>query len=190
MTGTSDQPTPAADSRPAPVLRLIPPPSLDPPYDDEAAGQVPVIDGSLALAFPADAERVPLRLVPPAGGPPGDRGPAPAPLAALPSPRPLVARLAQAVVEVLAGVRSAAQLSSFATLEILHQLERATGRLSPRNAAAPARRPIVSSVRVCRPSHDVAEACAVFDTGSRHRAIAFRLEAVHGHWRCTELQLG
>ncbi len=51
----------------APRLRLLPPPASDPPYDDEALDRAPVVRGSLALAFPPDADGgMPLRLVPPA----------------------------------------------------------------------------------------------------------------------------
>jgi hypothetical protein len=142
------------------------------------------------LAFPPEPDQVPLRLVPPAGGPPGSRRLDGGVTATAPDPRPWVGRLTQALVEVLAGVRSAAQLSRFATLEILHELELATGRLNTRVGNAPARRPTVASVRVCQVSADVAEACAVFDTGARRRALALRLEAVEGHWRCTALQIG
>jgi hypothetical protein len=174
-------------------LRLMPPPAFDPPYDDELAGHAPMVDGSLALAFPPDPHRLPLRLVPPAGGSGASRfDPDADPVddVALPDPRPWAYRLAQALVEVLAGVRSAAQLSRYATLEILQDLERATGRLGVRVGNAPARRPTVASVHVCLPNSRVAEACAVIDTGARRRALALRLEGVDGRWRCTALQIG
>ena len=176
----------APTSAPArPTLRLLPAPRIDPPYDDETMAPPPV-DGTLALAFPTAPVLLPLRLVPPAE-PADDVDDADIPP---PDPRQWSGRLVQAVVEVLAGVRSAAQLSRFASFEVLEQLERATGRLGGRPGGAPARRPAVVHVRVSQPEPSVAEACAVIDTGPRHRAIAFRLEAKAGRWRCTALQLG
>lgn len=171
-------------------LRVCRAPALDPPYDDEVGtAEQPMVDGSLALAFPG-ADALPLRLVPPAV--PGcDPGADPrARPTALPDPRPWTGRLIQAVVEVLAGARPAAQLSPFASLEVLGHLECATGRLAHRRTGTPARRPVVSSVRVGLPAYGVAEACAVIDTGARRRAIALRLEGVDGRWRCTALQVG
>ena len=173
-------------------LRLLPAPAIDPPYDDEVVGGVPVVDGTLALAFPAPTNPIPLRLVPPASDSPvgsedGSSRPDPA---GLPDPRVWGHRLAQAVVEVLAGARSAAQLSRFASLDVLNQLERSAGRLAGRPGAAPVQRPQVVSVRVCEPRPGVAETCAVFDTGRRRRVVALRLEGGHGQWRCTVLQLG
>jgi hypothetical protein len=170
-------------------LHLRPVPPLDGPYDDERREPVPpMIDGSLALAFPPPTRvSVPLRLVPPAG----DLSPTVALTRRdlLPDPRPWTARLAQAIVEVLAGARPASQLSRVATLEVLQLLERGSGRLGARPGLPP-QRPIVGSVHVSEPRDGVAEACAVVDTGVRKRAIAFRLEGVNGQWRCTALHVG
>ncbi|MDQ1697215.1 MAG: hypothetical protein QOJ03_2568 [Frankiaceae bacterium] len=195
MTRPIDLPTGESRSGTAaePRLRLMSPPAFDPPYDEDLAGHAPVVDGSLALAFPPDPSRLPLRLVPPAGGPGASRfDPDDDAIddIALPDPRPWAYRLSQALVEVLAGVRSAAQLSRYATLEILQDLERATGRLGTRVGNLPARRPTVTSVHVCQPNSRVAEACAVIDTGGRRRALALRLEGSNGRWRCTALQIG
>lgn len=172
---------------PSPVttrLRVVPPPVTEPPYDDEVTDPVPVVRGSLALAFPpSTAPAVPLRLVPPA---------LPARPAAgdPPDPLPWTGRLAQAIVEVLAGVRGAAQLSPFATLEVLSHLERACGRFAGRPSSAPAPRPTIRSTRVSRPGPGVAEASVVIATGKRNRAMAIRLEARGGHWQCTALEIG
>lgn len=169
-----------------PTLRLLPAPRTDPPYDDELPPPGPVVDGTLALAFPSTPLLLPLRLVPPAD-PADDEEDRHAPP---PDARQWSGRLAQAVVEVLAGVRAAAQLSRFATFEVLEQLERATGRLGGRPDGMPARRPAVVSLRICQPHAYACEAAAVIDTGRRHRALAVRLDADHGRWRCTSLHLG
>ena len=172
-----------------PRLRLLPAPTAEPPYDDEHSDRVPTIDGALALAFPTTSPPVPLRLVPPAQ--PGGATSSRSARADLPDPRQWTARLTQAVVEVLAGQRQAAQLSRFATLDVLDLLERSTGRLARRtNATTPISRPVVVSVHVSEPVDGVAEACAVMNTGVRRRAIALRLEGIDGRWQCTALQLG
>jgi hypothetical protein len=173
----------------APALRLLRAPVADPPYDDEVPAAVPVIEGSLALAFPPVGDPVPLRLVPPATVD-DDLGPQPTPRSELPDPRPMTQRLAQAVVEILAGARPAAQLARYTTLDVLEYLERATGRLATRvNGSAPLR-PVVASVHVSEPADGVAEVCAVVNTGPRRRALALRLEGLDGRWRCTDLQFG
>jgi hypothetical protein len=173
--------TPAVTPRPS--LRLLPVPPLDPPYDDERESTV-TTDGSLALAFSPASDALPLRLVPPAL-PPQPSTDAWPPLNA----REWSARVTQAMVEVLVGVRPAAQLSQFTTLEVLHKLERWTGRLTNRDGA-PTWRPKVDSVHVCEPRAGVLEACATVDTGPRRRAFAIRLEARGSRWLCTALELG
>jgi len=180
-------PVPAA---PAP-LRLMRAPVADPPYDDELPPGAPWVDGSLALAFPPSGEPVSLRLVPPACLD-DDFGPQPTARADLPDPRPMTRRLTQAIAEVLAGARPAAQLARYATLDVLDHLERSTGRLGqlgPVGRGTPMR-PVVASVHVSEPADGVAEVCAVVDTGPRRRAMALRLEGLDGRWRATELQFG
>lgn len=173
----------------APALRLLRAPVADPPYDDELPGAVPVVEGSLALAFPPTGEPVSLRLVPPASID-DELGPQPTPRRELPDPRGWVGRLAQAIAEILAGARPAAQLARYTTLDVLEHLERSTGRLGARTAGVAALRPVVASVHVSEPADGVAEACAVVDTGPRRRALALRLEGLDGRWRCTQLQFG
>lgn len=170
---------------PPPRLRLLPLPLVDPPFDDER-DQAPIIDGSLALAFPPPVDALPLRLVPPAE-PTRD---ADVSLDRLPDPREWGARFAQAVVEVLVGVRTAAQLSRFTNLDVLHKLERWTGRLAVVPGGAPARRPRIASVHVCAPADGVVEASAGVETGTRRRAIALRFERNADTWRCTAMELG
>jgi hypothetical protein len=179
VTATGDQPI---------ALRVRPVPRIDGPYDDERMeAEPPIVAGTLALAFPPPTQvSMPLRLVPPAIDPLSADGTV---RSELPDPRPWTARLAQAIVEVLAGARPASQLSRVATLEVLQLLERGSGRLGAR-AGGPAQRPVVGSVHVSQPRAGVAEACAVVDTGRRKRAIALRLEGVNGHWRCTAVHVG
>jgi hypothetical protein len=172
--------TPAATT-----LRLLPAPDIDPPYDDapfdEHARPGAVVDGTLALAFPPEPDALPLRLVPPAVGPPPGDGDC------LPDARAWAARLTQAIAEVLAGARAPSQLNRHTTWEVLQHLERAAARLGRWRVSG---RPMVCSVHVCRPRSDVAEVCAVVDTGNRRRALALRLEVHDDVWRCTALQVG
>jgi len=172
--------TVAVASRPS--LRVLPVPPIDPPYDDERDRGNPPVVGSLALAFPRPADALPLRLVPPALPPAPD-------LPAAPDVKDWSGRLVQAIVEVFVGARTAAQLSPFTTLEVLHQLERWSGRLTGRDGR-PAQQPRVMSVHVCEPRSCIAEVCAVVDTGPRRRAFALRLEAKGSRWTCTALELG
>lgn len=205
---------PAPGSRP---LRLLPAPSTDPPYDDELGPAALVVDGALALAFPAPVAPVPLRLAPPAIE--EEMEGRATPRALLPDPAPLAHRFAQAVVEILAGDRPVAQLTRYATLEVLDQLERAVRRRTHGIAATPAvlartvgpaaapagggtpgagagtgaaqaARPRVMSVHLSEPADGAAEACAVISAGPRRRALAFRLEGLDGRWQCTVLRMG
>jgi hypothetical protein len=163
------------------VLRLVPAPPHDPPYDDELPPAAPPVMGNLALSFPReDTTTVPLRLVPPALA--ADPGGAP------PDPRAWARRLAQAVVEVLAGARAPAQLSAHATLPVVQQLERASA-VALRQPSRPRQSPLVENVHVCLPGEGVAEVAVVIDTRPRRRALAIRLEASGSRWQCTALQL-
>ena len=164
-----------------PVLRLVPAPPHDPPYDDELPVASPSVVGNLALSFPQeDTTVVPLRLVPPAV--------APDPAGEPPDPRVWARRFAQAIVEVLCGARSPAQLSGHATWPVVQQLERASA-VALRRPNRPRQSPLVENVHVCLPCDRVAEVAAVIDTRPRRRALAVRLEARGGRWECTALQL-
>jgi Family of unknown function (DUF6459) len=142
---------------------------------------------SQGTANAAPAARSPLRLVP--GRDVTSKAERHAGPGAIPDPRPFVNRLAQAIAEVLAGVRSARQLDDLVAPDVIRLLCRSAGRLSARPGSS-RDRPIVHSVHVSGPCPGVAEACAVINVGSRKRAIALRLEATDRHWRCTALHVG
>jgi hypothetical protein len=167
-----------------PRLRLVPAPPLDPPFDDETPTPLPHVTGSLALAFPpATRDSVPLRLLPPAF-PPGDAA------TPLPDAQLWARQFVQAIVEVLAGIRTAGQLSAHATLPVLDQLDAASGALAHSRGRRVPPRPVLRSLHVCRLPASAVEVCGVIDTGQRCRAIALRLVGVQGRWRCTALELG
>jgi hypothetical protein len=103
---------------------------------------------------------------------------------------PWAARLAQAVLEVVAAERPVAQLTSWVQPEIYRRLERRhqlTARLvdpsRPRGRAADQ----VQSVHVCHPTPQIAEVSVVTRGSDRCRALALRLEWRKGRWICTEL---
>jgi hypothetical protein len=107
----------------------------------------------------------------------------------LPDPQPCTERLAQVIVEVLAGDRPADQLTGIATLEVLRFLARRAGQLGGKRGAR-RQRPRVASVRLSEPCDGVVEASAVINTGKGMRALALRLEGIDGQWRCTAIYLG
>lgn len=180
-----------------PVLRLLPAPSAEPPYDDELPESVRlrlVTDRGLALAphrllSPAP----PLRLVPTPGshaapGPRLARGDAGerSPLADLPPVGPFARALVQRLLEVLAGLRPLGQLQRTTTLELFDQLEtRLAGRPRP-TGVRPSPRDVLS-VHVQSRDDGVAEVCATVRRGRRTVALALRLEGRSGAWRCTAL---
>ncbi len=102
----------------------------------------------------------------------------------------------QAAIEVLAGTRSAQQLSRrldphcLAALQHRAALTRRVASGSSPTAGRLHRNPSVRSVRACRVSEDVYEASAVVVEESRVRAVALRLERSTVAWRVTVLEIG
>lgn len=183
-----------------PVLRLLPAPCSEPPYDDElteaatlrlVAGRGRVLSAPVPTPMPAP----PLRLLPTPGGeaapgpriaPRKDDEVARTPLADLPPVRPFAQALVQRLMEVLAGLRPLSQLQRDTSFELFEQLEsqlagrpRPTGtRPSPRD---------VRSLHIQSRQDGVAEVCATVYRGRRMTAVALRLEGRAGAWRCTAL---
>ena len=110
----------------------------------------------------------------------------------LPAPAPWVARLAPAILEVVAGERPPGQLQRWVTSEIRETLAR-RGAAAMRHPAGKGRPPQcrrVRSVRVTEPAPGVIEASAVVVGGVRARAVALRLEVVRGRWLATAVEIG
>lgn len=195
----------------APALRLVPTPAWEPPYEDAVeldtpSERLPSAQGTLALTFllpsglPAVPESPTLRLVQSApdgpvrvGEPDEDMFAAqPTPRADLPDPQFWAGRLAQAMLEVDAGVRPVTQLRRWTSDEVYARLRRRSHRSRFVTAREPGRqaptRVWVRAVRVCEPADGIAEVSAVVQDGRRPRAVAFRLEGSDGRWRCTALE--
>ncbi len=112
--------------------------------------------------------------------------------AELPDPAGWSRRLFVALLEARVGLRPLRQLSGYLSpavsaglaAELARELTRPPGQGGRPRAAT------VTSIHVCEPADRVAEVSAVICAGTRYRAIAARLEAQDGRWRCVRLQFG
>lgn len=170
-----------------PVLRLLPVPASEPPYDDELPPALVPPPGAPLGPLRALVS-VPLRLVPDLPLPPADDAAherVRTPVDELPPARAMARTLVQGLLEVLAGVRPVRQLQRLTTPELFLQLEQTV-----HGAPAPRLRPVTGAVRslhVQERPEGVAEVCATVRRGPRMAAVALRLEGVDGRWCCTEL---
>ena len=146
--------------------------------------------GTLALALPSEAEVTDLsasrQLV---AQTTAERKPDRAAL--LPEPKAWAATFIQAAMEVAGGLRSAGQLVRWTTPEV-HAILVRRGALTARarRGAATTSKPRVRALVACAPRAGVCEVSAVIAEPDRVRAVAFRMEGLHGRWRVTELEIG
>lgn len=164
-----------------PRLRTLPVPDTEPPPDAAPyAGRDPAreLPGHLTLALGAGPR-------PPE---PGVEQVEPSGRTGLPDPEAWSRRMAQAVAEVLCGVRPVAQLARWTSRDVYESLRRRAARATAR--PSPSRRAVVRSVRFGSPRPGVIEACAVVLARGRVQAVALRLEATGDRWRLTALELG
>ncbi len=116
--------------------------------------------------------------------------------AELPDPLVWGFRVAQALIEVMAGLRPPAQVVRRTTPEVFVGVSRmfAGSRRRAASAAtagrATPRRVRVHRVHLCRPAGGIAELAVTLIDGPRVRAMALRLEAVGADWRVTALAVG
>lgn len=114
--------------------------------------------------------------------------PQPTPTELLPDPVRATAQVAQAIVDVLSGLRPLGQLNQY-TSDTVRELLRT--RQKVRTIDRRGRRlPRVISLRVTTPRPSVIEASVIVGGSPRARAIALRLEGLDGRWQCTALELG
>lgn len=108
----------------------------------------------------------------------------------LPDPQPFVAKIAQAIIEVIGAQRPAPQLIRHTTPAIYSGLARRALLAAKRHRSGPRRPAMVRRVRVCEPADGIVEACAVVVAHGRVRALALRLEGLDGRWLVTQLTVG
>jgi hypothetical protein len=111
-----------------------------------------------------------------------------------PTVAPWAARLAQAVLEVVAAERPVHQLGRWVAPDVFRRLDRrqqvSVRQISGQQLAGQPRQRCpehVKSVHVCQPSRDVAEVSVVTTGPERARALAMRLERHKERWLCTAL---
>jgi hypothetical protein len=154
-------------------LRLVPAPASAPPYDDEPNAPVLRLVRSTPpppATFDDDAWLAAERTA----------------TAELPASHVFARTLVQAVLEVLAGVRSIKQLRRETTPELYTALA-ASLEDRPRPVGARPDLRAVRSLHVQERPEGVVEACATVQRDGRVGALALRLEGFEGRWRCTEL---
>ncbi|MFN2538935.1 MAG: Rv3235 family protein [Mycobacteriales bacterium] len=154
-------------------LRLVPAPASAPPYDDEP--DAPVLrlvrsDPPVPATFDDDAWLAAERTA----------------TAELSASHVFARCLVQAVLEVLAGVRSIKQLRRDTTPELYTAITSSLeGRARPSGLRPDLRS--VRSLHVQERPEGVVEACATVQRDGRVCALALRLEGFEGRWRCTDL---
>ncbi len=168
----------AATNSAARRLRVLPSPETRPPIisPDElmAIRHTPYVQDSLALDFDADDATVPALFTRRAD---------------LPDPHLLVGRLAQAFLEVMAGIRPAAQIVRHTSPDVYAALCRRAA-VAARRPPGPRRPAIVRRVRIQEPADGVVEAAVVIVQHDRVRAMAIRLGGLDGRWVATALHVG
>ena len=200
-----------------PNLRVLPAPSIDPPFDDEVAdprqprqpGPGAAHQDQLQLGFvlpsglPVEPDTAAVTVLPaprqPYAGEEDDDGPRVTDRAQLPDPRLWGARLAQAIVEVCGGGRPVAQLLRWTSPQVFAELSdrhRPRSRIPRAGAGRPTnvrvlprqRYDQVRSVHVCEPADGIAEVSVVVAGPQRWWALALRLEGLNGRWVATRLE--
>jgi len=110
----------------------------------------------------------------------------------LPEARPWAAAFIQAAMEVTCGLRPSGQLIRWTTPEVHGKLVR-RGTLTARALRIGnglGAKPRLRALVLCSPRTGVCEVSAVIAEPERVRAVAFRMEGLHGRWRVTELEIG
>ncbi|MBT0774127.1 hypothetical protein KIH74_34600, partial [Kineosporia sp. J2-2] len=120
-----------------------------------------------------------------------ERSSGPEAMLLLPEARPWAAAFIQAAMEVAQGLRPPTQLIRWTTPEVHGKLVR-RGELTiraRRNGGNPGSKPRLRTLVLCSPKTGVHEVSAVVAEPPRVRAVAFRMEGLHGRWRVTELEM-
>ena len=169
---------PLIDLQTAPILRLLPVPECEPPYDDE-----------LAVPPATPLQLAPLRMLlarPLHPGPGMPEQAATATTSPLPDARPVAHAVIQGLLEVRAGVRPLLQLRPTTSPTLYDELEDVI-HVGRRQHGSRPRTRAVRSLHVQQRDGGIAEVCARVQDGPRTTAIALRLENVAGRWLATAL---
>lgn len=109
----------------------------------------------------------------------------------LPDPVEQLKYLAPAVMEVLEGVRSIAQIGNMVTDDI-YQLLKSRSSSKARDRFSNSKRMPWPNIKVTRVHHEytrpnLVQSVILLSTGKRTRAVAIRLEGRHGRWVATAI---
>ncbi len=106
-------------------------------------------------------------------------------------PRPVLAFLAQAVIETLAGIRDVEQTARWLSDGVYQQLKQRALTSNRQRAAAQAKqlRPNLAIGKISQfsPRDGVIEGVVIVHNRGRSRAVAIRLEGYNGRWRAKSL---
>jgi hypothetical protein len=97
--------------------------------------------------------------------------------------RLLIGQALKVLFEAIDGLRPVEQLAKVATAPVVRHARAA--RACQRGGRVTRLR----SVRICRPTEDIAEVAAVVGFDARVRAVAVRFERTSAGWRCTALTI-
>lgn len=184
--------TPAASPLP---LRCTPIPRQEPfpaarVYSGEPVPEVAPTQGVLQLVIPERESDATAALIRPATQR-RQETPSESRTALLPEPGPWAAAFIQAAMEVTCGLRPSTQLIRWTTPEVHGKLVR-RGTLTARALRAgnaTGAKPRLRRIVLCCPRDGVYEVSAVIAEPRRVRAVAFRMEGMHGRWRVTEFEM-
>ncbi len=179
---------PLEDRDELPVLRLLPVPASEPPYDDEqlrGPSRSPAVHSLVPLRR-LGARRLSL-VRPPTARLVDEQHEQPrTPSRLLPDARAFAYAVVQGLLEVQAGVRPLHQLQSGTSHDLYQRLE-AVVHVRPRPSGTRPCSGAVRSLHVQLRDDGVAEVSARVQRGHRSTAIALRLEGRTGRWCCVEM---
>lgn len=176
------------DGPPRARFSVRPAPPREPPFDDELPARHLVVVGPWDRTLPFTSEPAPRPVAPRSGLIPDSAQPSRLERPTQLDPAGFSRRLAVAIIEVATGRRSAAQLRRLTGPAVQAGLARDAGRITRLGSAS--RPATIHSVHVSEPADGVAEVAVIVEVGARFRALAIRLEADGGTWRCVRLQIG
>lgn len=176
MTAALAVPTTTPQEAPR-AATIRPAPRREPPFDDELVRpRLCLIRGrDQELPFPEDGQAAVERQVHHEN---------------LPDPAVWGRRLLIGLAETAAGRRPLNQVAALLAPAVYRGIGMEFERAGVRGTRHWLHSMLVRNVRVSEPSEGVAELCATVQTKGRVRAVALRLDAHQGRWRCSSLQLG